>query len=80
MELLLLLLGGLGGDADQYGVRRAKLLNLHLAEIEPVHLGADIAKVGDALLGLNFDERPALEVDAEIEADLPHQQQRHNGQ
>ena len=66
MEFLLLLLGGLGSDADQHGIRRAKLLNLHLAEIEPMHFGADVAKVGDALLGLNFDERPALEVDAEI--------------
>ena len=78
--VLLLLLGGLGGDADQHGIRRAKFLNLNLAEIEPMHLGADIAEIGDALLGLYLDEGAALEVDAEIEADLPHEQQRHHSE
>ena len=50
--LLLLLLGRLGGDADQHGVRRAKFLNLHLAETEAVHLAANIGEIGGALLGL----------------------------
>ena len=80
MEFLLLLLGGLGGDADQNGIRRAKFLNLNLAEIETMHLGADIAEIGDAVLGLYLDEGAALEVDAEIEADFPHEQQRHHSE
>ena len=66
---LLLLLGRLRGDANQHGVGRAEFLDLHLAEAEPVDLGANVGEVGRALLGLDLDQRAALEVDAQVEAD-----------
>jgi hypothetical protein len=45
-----------------------------------MHLGANVGKIGDALLGLNLDQRAALKVDAEVQADLPDEQKRHHGQ
>ena len=66
---LLLLLGRLRGDANEHGVGRAEFLNLHLAEAEPVHLAANVGKIGRAFLGLDLDQRAALEVDAHVQAD-----------
>ena len=69
MECLLLLLGRLRGDADQHGVGRAEFLDLNLAEPETADLGADVGEIGRAFLGLDLDQRAALEIDAHVQ---PH--------
>ena len=54
-------------DADQERVGIAELLDLDLAEIEAVHLGAHVADV-ERLRARDLDQIAAGEVDAEIEA------------
>ena len=48
-------------------------LHLHVADAEPVELGAQLADVDRAGLGLHLDQRATLEVDAVVEA-ARHQQ------
>ena len=66
---LLLLLGRLGGDANEDGIRSAEFLDLNFAEAEPADLAANVGKVGRAFLGLDLDQRPALEIDTHVQAD-----------
>ena len=77
---LLLLLGRLRGDANEHGVGRAEFLNLHLAEAEPAHLAANVGKIGGADLGLDLDQRAALEIDAHIQADRGDENERRKRQ
>ena len=58
---------GLFGNADQHVGRAAELLQLHVAETETAQRRAHRGDVGGAGLGLHFQQRAALEVDAEIQ-------------
>ena len=77
---LLLLLRRLGGDANEDGIGGAEFLDLNLAEAEPAHLGANVGEIGRAFLGLDLDQRPALKIDAHIQADGRDQNERNDGQ
>ena len=77
---LLLLLGRLRGDANEHGIGRAEFLDLNFADAEPVYLAANVGEIGRALLGLDLDQRAALEIDAHIQADGRDENERHHGQ
>lgn len=62
----------------QHLVRRTELLHLHVAEIQRSELGTDAGDVGGRLMRLELEDRAALEVDAEVEAD--REEQRDGGQ
>ena len=68
------------GDADQRLATGADGLHLHVADAQPVELAAQIADVDGAGFGLHLDQRPALEVDAVIEAARHQQHGRQHGQ
>ena len=48
---------------------RAEFLDLNLAEAETADLAANVGEIGRAFLGLDLDQRAALEVDAHVEPD-----------
>jgi hypothetical protein len=74
--LLRLVAALLALHADEHVVRRAELDHLHVAEIEGIERGADLADVGRAVLRLDLDDRAALEVDAVVQADGKEQRER----
>ena len=71
----LALLAGLERQAHEHGALVAEFLHLRLAEAEARRGMADRADVRRAGLGLQLDERPALEVDAEVQ---PHREEQHH--
>ena len=72
---------GLFGDPDQHVGRPAELLQLDVAEAEIAQSVARIAAMSArAGLGLHFQQRAALEVDAEIQAVGEEQRDRDDRQ
>ena len=55
-------------DADQDVVRTTEFLHLDIAQIERRQFGADRTDIGRTI-GLDLDDRTALEVDAVVQAD-----------
>ncbi|MNZ94742.1 hypothetical protein D3C78_1138560 [compost metagenome] len=55
-------------DADENVLRRTEVLRLDFTEVELVQAITDIGEIGLTLLGADFDDRAALEVDAEVQA------------
>ncbi len=54
-------------DTDQNVLWRTEILRLDLAEVELAQAFADIGQIGFTLLGTDFDDRTALEVDTEVQ-------------
>jgi hypothetical protein len=77
-------LRGLAARLDRKAERHAPLvaefLDFDLAEAEGVRSRADGARIGDVVLGLELDQRAALEVDAEIEPDRQEHDDGSKGQ
>ena len=71
---------GLFGHPDQHVGGPAELLQLHVAQPEAAQRGAHRRNVGGAGLGLHFQQRAALEIDAEIQAVGEEQHDRDNRQ
>ncbi len=57
----------LRADAHQHVRRRAELLDLHFADPQIAEPGAEIADIGFAVIGLQFNGAAAGKVDAQIE-------------
>ena len=77
---LLLLLRRLRGDANENGIGCAEFLNLNLADAEAAHFAANVGEIGGTFLGLDLDQRPALEIDTHVQADRRDENERNNGQ
>ena len=58
--------GVLRGDADQHFAGAADFLHLDVADVELGQPRADIGRIGAAVLGLELDDRAALEIDAVV--------------
>ena len=71
---------GLLGNADQHVVRRAELLELKIAEVQPSDRAAHLGKIGRSGFGLHLHEGAADKVDAEIQAVKEVQQDRRDRQ
>jgi hypothetical protein len=55
-------------NPDQHVVRRAELLQLHLAQTQRSERCAHLRKIGVANLRLHLHQSAALEIDAEVQS------------